>query len=67
MVSASQDLLHDAARDLEDIGAKDIKVASLSKFGYNKKVKWEGVIYSTFVGLVGTTKDKSKMFKSRRK
>ena len=50
---------------MEDIGAKDIKVASLSKFGYNKKVKWEGVIYSTFAGLVGTTKDKSKMFKSR--
>ena len=62
-ISASQDLLDDAVRDLSDIGS-NIKVANLTKFGYDQDVKWEGVIYSTFAGLVGNTK-KTKRYQSR--
>jgi len=64
-ISASQDLMHDAARDLADIGVKNIKVKNLTSFGYHQKVDWEGVIYSTFSGLVGTTKVQSKRYNSR--
>ena len=65
-ISASQELMHDAVRDLKDIGAGEIEVASITSFGYHKKINMEnGVIYLTFSGLVGKTSTKNRRYDTR--
>jgi len=51
-VSISADLKEDAERDLRDIGA-DIPVTALNKLKYGKISIKEGVLFSTYSGLIG--------------
>eukprot|EP00731_Ephydatia_muelleri_P023466 Em0015g1049a len=58
-LSVSNDLKYDAMRDLQDVGAKKIKVYALNKFHYGKisgkrngRVK-KGVIFATYSSLIG--------------
>ncbi|NXI97849.1 SBNO1 protein, partial [Psophia crepitans] len=68
--SVSNDLKYDAERDLRDIGAKNILVHSLNKYGkisskHNGSVK-KGVIFATYSSLIGESQSGGK-YKTRLK
>ncbi|CAL8120089.1 unnamed protein product [Orchesella dallaii] len=55
-VSVSNDLKYDSERDLDDIGAKGMKVFPLNKLKYGKinlADKNKGVIFATYSSLIG--------------
>lgn len=65
-LSVSNDLLEDARRDLNDVGAHDIDLHALNKFKYakisstiNQKVK-RGVIFATYSSLIGESQKQGK-------
>lgn len=65
-LSVSNDLLEDARRDLNDVGAHDIELHALNKFKYakisskiNQKVK-RGVIFATYSSLIGESQKQGK-------
>ncbi|TRZ02814.1 hypothetical protein DNTS_026424, partial [Danionella cerebrum] len=51
--SVSNDLKYDAERDLQDIGASDIKVHALNKIKYGDTATSEGVLFVTYSALIG--------------
>ena len=60
-VSVSADLVHDARRDLHDLGAVGIRVASITDFDYGKidgqKNRFSsGVLFLTYRSLISETK-----------
>lgn len=57
--------MQDALGDLKDIGAGYIPVKGLTSIGYDKQIQGDGVIFSTFSGLVSATSVKSKRFHKR--
>ena len=72
-VSASNDLKYDAERDLQDIGANNIKVRFLSKMKYakinhdeNGNMK-KGVIFATYAALIGECASGSGKYGTRMK
>lgn len=69
-LSVSNDLLEDARRDLNDVGASHIKLFPLNKFKYgkinstkNQKFK-KGVIFGTYSSLIGESHTEEK-YKTR--
>lgn len=56
-VSVSSDLKYDSERDLDDIGAKNVKVYPLNKLKYGKinlpEKHNRGVIFATYSSLIG--------------
>ncbi|KAG9510530.1 Protein strawberry notch-like 1, partial [Fragariocoptes setiger] len=71
-LSVSTDLKFDSERDLKDIGAGDIPVYLLGKFIYGRRISSydngsvrEGVIFSTYAGLISESQTISGPLKSR--
>ncbi|XP_076453245.1 protein strawberry notch homolog 1-like isoform X2 [Babylonia areolata] len=70
-LSVSNDLKVDAERDLEDIGAKNIKVYALNKFRYAKLSSKEngsvkkGVIFVTYSSLIGESSQSQNKYRTR--
>jgi hypothetical protein len=57
-LSVSADLVVDARRDLDDIGAQEIDVVNVTRYGVQGRVTLpEGVLFSTYAALVSRSSD----------
>lgn len=59
-VSVSVDLRFDAERDLQDLGAHNVNVHALHKFGYQAITEPDGVVFCTYSALVARASDRKR-------
>ena len=59
-ISTSKDLVEDARRDLDDIGAEKIPVIAFNRLDYSAIEATKGVLFCTYAGLIGTSSSTSK-------